>query len=218
MIKYLVFLAFSAFLAGCGAVYSPSLHLPEKPLPKNDGQVTLGYGVMNDVNGPGSIHNDGTDLQLRYGFSDRFSLSVKGWSSSTLISQGFYNGGFLTNAVIALNDKDESTNFAIIPTWNLLFDNSGVSASGASVQGAVWLPTVDKLRMYIASGPGFIANDFDEDEWGYGLISNAGLTFDLQNDLFLNGEVSTMLAHKVSTNENYLSLGVMLGMSWNFHN
>lgn len=218
MIKYLLSLAFSAFLTGCGAVYSPSLHLPEKPLAKNDGQLTLGYGVMNDVNGPGSIHNDGLDLQLRYGFSDRFSLSVKGWSSSSLVTEAFYNGGFLSNAIIALNDPKGQTVFAIIPTWNLLFDNSGISASGASAQVACWLPPIDKLRMYIATGPGFIAKDFSQDDWGYGLVSNAGLTFRLQDDLFLSGEIATMLAHKVSTAEDYLSLGMMLGMSWNFHN
>jgi hypothetical protein len=206
------------FLCGCNAIYSPALHLPERPLAKNDGQFTLGYGLLNDVNARVPAITDGNDLQLRYAYSDRFSISMKGWTSTSLLAEGFYNGGFLTNAIITFNDRDASTIVGIIPTWNLLFDNDGIHASGASVQLALWLKELSGLRPYIASGPGFIANNFADKNWGFGLISNFGLSRKLTEDISINGELSTMLTHKVRDADTYLSIGGLLGISWTFHN
>ena len=217
MYKHLLLAGFLACMTGCGVVYSPSLHLPERPLAKNDGQVTIGYGAINDVNG--SSFNDGNDLQLRYAYSDHFSMTVKGWTSTSLVKDAYFNGGFLTNAIITFNDKDEPLILGLIPTWNLLFNNDGVKASGASLQAAVWLPKLSIFRPYMAAGPGLIVNSFSADNWGYGLISNFGLAGKFAENFTVSGEISPMVIHKINDDEvAYLSLGAMVGVSWNFHN
>ncbi len=217
MYKLLLFAAIAVCITSCGTVYSPSLHLPEQPLAKNEGQITFGYGALNDVHG--SNAKDGSDLQIRYAFSDRFSMTMKGWTSSSLVREGYYNGGFLASGIINFNDPDAPTVVGLIPTWNLLFNQDDVKASGAALQVAVWLPKLSIFRPYLAGGPGIMVNSFSADNWGYGLISNFGLVGKLTENFSINGEISPMLIHKYNDDElAYLSLGVMVGVSWNFQN
>ena len=65
--SFVSILILSGFLCGCNALYSPSLHLPERPLAKNDGLVTFGYGTLNDVTGYDDVlsFSDGNDILVR---------------------------------------------------------------------------------------------------------------------------------------------------------
>ena len=213
-------LILSGFLCGCNALYSPSLHLPERPLAKNDGLVTIGYGTLNDVTGYDDVlsFSDGNDILVRYGFSDRLSLGVKWWSSTSVFGRGFYNGGFLANGVYTLNDRDKDLVFGIIPTWSMLFTNDEVIAMGGSLQTAAWLPRIAIVRPYIASGPGVIVQNFRNDEWGYGLITNVGLTYDITKDFHVNGELSTVWGYRVSSKDIFTTIAPSISVSWNFHN
>lgn len=216
---FAVFLA-GSLLAGCNALYSPALHLPERPLAKNDGQATLGYGALNDVTGYDEMisFTDGNDLLVRYGFSDHVSLSVKWWSSTSLFRRGYYNGGFSASGVYAFDDRNKPFVFAVIPAWNLLFTNAKIIAMGWSLQAASWLPHIWKVRPYVASGPGYIAQSFRNKEWGYGLITNTGLVYDLDKNFKVNGEVSTVWGYRVSTKVMFTSIAPSISFSWNFHN
>lgn len=217
---FVAILAFGAFLTGCNALYSPALHLPERPIPKNDGQIAVSYGSLNDVTGSENLisYIEGNDLLIRYGFSDRLTLGVKWWSSSSLFQDGYYNGGFLANGIYAVTDPDKPFVLALVPTWSLLFTNEEVIASGGSLQLAAWLPKNGRCRPYLASGPALLANNFADKEWGYGLVSNFGLTVEASENIHINGEVSTVWGYRVSTAQVFTNLAPSISFNWMFHN
>jgi len=219
-LNFFAVLALAGLLTSCNALYSPTLHLPERPLAKNDGQLAVGYGALNDVTGYDNVlsFTDGNDLLMRYAFSDRLSLAVKWWSSTSFFDRGYYNGGFSASSIYAFGDRNEPVVFALVPAWNMLFTNKEIIAIGWSLQAASWLPHIWKVRPYIASGPGYIAQSFKNKEWGYGLITNTGLIYDLAENFRVNGEVSTVWGYRVSTKDIFTSIAPSISFSWNFHN
>ncbi len=75
---------------------------------------------------------------------------------------------------------------------------------GFALQYLAWLPEFWNIRSYFAAGGGIAIGD--PGFLGYGVIANAGLSYNLGGGLFINGEIAPIL--QVNTDE-HITHGLM---------
>jgi hypothetical protein len=206
-------------LSSCGTVYSPTLQLPYSPLQKDDGVITA---ARSNLPSPGSVgvgFSHSGEGSVRYGFSDRVTLQGKAWSDLSLFSNSGFNGGLSLGGMYLLTPHDAEVPIALVPTGSMLIKGNSISAMGLIVQTAAWFPTFWVLRPYGAVGFGILANDFKDGDWGYGAISNIGLSAKLSESFYVNAEFY-LAGHKYLKDPNtyYIYGAPSLSISWKFNN
>jgi len=206
-------------ISSCGTVYSPTLQLPHTPLQKDEGQIT---GAASSLPSPGSLgvgFSKSGEGSISYGFSDRLTLQGKTWSDISLFSSQGFNGGLSLSGIYLLTPHDAEIPLAIIPTSSMLIKGSSVSAMGMMVQTAAWFPTFGILRPYGAVGFGILANNFKDGDWGYGAVSNIGLSAKLSENFYANVEFY-LAGHRYLKDHNtyYIYGAPSLSISWKFNN
>ncbi len=205
-------------LVSCGSIYSPSLHLAHDPIEKNHGQLTAAASSLPQT-GLGDVGAAGCgEFEAAYGFSNSVALEAKAWSQASEVYQGHYNGGGALSAIVLLSSREADLPLAIIPSASMLVENKDIKAMGAMVRAAVWLPAMGIFRPYVAAGPGFMANNFKENDWGYGLVGNAGISAKFSEQIRANFEFLGALQQyrKYTTWSGYLA--PTLSVSWAFDN
>ena len=100
----------------------------------------------------------------------------------------------------------------------MLVEGSSVRAIGGLVQIAAWLPSLGKFRPYVAAGGGVLSNSFKDDEWGYGVVVNVGVSAAVTDHLRLSGELfGGVQRYLKNTNFNGF-LAPSVSLSWAFDN
>lgn len=205
-------------LSSCGSIYSPSLHLAHDPIEKNHGQLTAAMSALPQT-GLGNVSAAGCgEFEAAYGFSNSVSIEGKVWSQASEVYQGQYNGGGALSATIMLSSREADLPIAIIPSGSMLVENRDIKAMGAMVRAAMWLPTVGIFRPYVAAGPGFMASNFKQNDWGYGAVTNLGVSAKFSDHFSANLELLGALQQyrKYTTWNGYLA--PTLSVSWAFDN
>lgn len=206
-------------ISSCGTVYSPTVQLPHAPLQKNEGQITAANSSLPSPGSLGVGFNHSGEGSISYGFSDRLTVQGKTWSDLSLFSNQGFNGGLSLAGIYLLNPHDTEVPLAIIPSTSMLIKGNSISAMGIIIQTAAWFPTFWILRPYGAIGFGMLANNFSDDDWGYGAISNIGLSAKLSESFYVNAEFY-LAGHKYLKDPNtyYIYGAPSLSISWKFNN
>ena len=96
-------------LIGCAPsmVYSPSINLPPKPLQKEELQLLGGIGYLPETR-PDKTPKKltlGGETTLRYGFSDFYSMQIKGWYDFSKNLSDYQRWGFAVASTFLFNDS-----------------------------------------------------------------------------------------------------------------
>ena len=217
-IVFLLAFFISALLSGCGTIYSPTINLPHEPLLKNQGQLTGTLSALPQE-GTGDLGVAGSgEGQISYAFSDRFSLQAKAWSQVSELYQLHYNGGTSIAATYLITEHSAALPMALIASSSMLIDGMSIKANGGSLELAAWLPEIGIFRPYIAAGAGMMVANFNDNNWGYGAIMNAGTSVKLSDNFHLNFEVFGILQRYIQYQTIAGFLAPSLSLSWRFEN
>lgn len=209
-------LAMSLLACGCGSIYSPSLHLAHDPIEKSTTQLTAAASTLPQ-NGTGDLGMASCgEFEATYGVSNDIAIEAKGWSQASEVMNGSYNGGIALSAIVMANSKDASLPIAVIPSASMLIDGRSISAMGAMVRGAVWLPSTGIFRPYIAAGPGLLVNNFKQDDWGYGVLGNLGVSAKFSERFRSNLELMGTLQQYKKYNSWKAYAAPTFSVSWAF--
>jgi len=203
---------------GCGSIYSPTLNLPHEPLQKNQGQMTGAASGLPQIGTDNVGLTFSGEGQIAYGFSDHVSLQGKIWSQLSEIYQGKFQGGNSLGATILLNDRADNIPLALVPNVSMLIEGTSINAYGASAQLAAWLPAYGIVRPYVAAGPGLLAKTFNDNNWGYGLVLNAGVSVTLSRNLRANAELFGAVERYLQNPKVDWYVSPSFSMSWCFEN
>jgi hypothetical protein len=187
-------------LPGCypSVVYSPSINLPPRPPRGGSGGAGAGAEMLAEMrpdNVTGSTAGGGNP-SVRQAFSDRFSVAAKGWldlSGKSTKSRS----GFSMATIVLLSDSSSNTQWGIINHGAMLLQDGEIEGCGGGTSVIAWLPWMGSWRPYGAVGP-FVgirstqAGQSNNGEWGWGIMSNFGLSVFALEHLVLNLEVSGM--------------------------
>ena len=215
----LALIAASLLLYGCNpsAVYSPTVMLPSAPLVKEEGQLTLGVEMMPEAR-PEKVGDDivpGGTLGIRYAFSDRLTLGGRFWADLT---SNEIRGGYGAEGLFMFAGDEGSQRFALMSRAALVFNGNSTDGGGFSIAVATWLPVSEPLTLYGAIGPGIGFHDiFDLGKgWGYGLISNVGLTIRPIDPMQIALEVAGIAQYNVEEDVGSILFSPGITTSWMF--
>lgn len=187
----IVLFAFS-ILTGCvpSLVYSPSINLPPKPLEKEDVQVLGGVGYFPETQ-PDRVDSKmsfGGETTIRYAFSNSYSMQIKGWYDFS--NNGDESRWGLSLAGIVVFNDSSKYRFGLIPIFAAAVADNSVEGGGCYIPVTLWINHLDPINFYAATGPVIGIRDISDDnnQWGWGLILNAGCCIFFSNNITLNLE------------------------------
>lgn len=210
--KALIILA-AALTCGCASSlrYSPALNLPAAPLPEHTGQLAGGGALLPETR-PSAVRRTllfGGEAAVSYAFSQKFSMKIKGWKDLDLSTGGFAVSGEFS---------DDGGRFSVIPAFAFLLEKSSAEGFGAAVYAAWRLRKHGDFRPYLAVAPafGFKNFSFDDNDYGYGLIANAGATYLLSGQFSLNAELAVTASYNRYDEVAYIIPSPSLMAQWAF--
>ncbi len=179
---------------GCipSLVYSPSINLPPKPLEKKDFQIIGGAGYFPETlpdKTPEELALCG-EITFRYGFTDAFSMQLKGWHDySDNVDEDRW--GVSIGSIIMLNDSS-NVRFGMMPNIALLYGNNTIEGGGGSLPFTIWLNQYNPLNLYFGIGPILGMRDITEgrNQWGWGILINSGIGLLINERLTINIEAA----------------------------
>ena len=193
MNRIIVLFTFS-ILTSCvpSLVYSPSINLPPKPLEKEEAQILGGVGYLPETQ-PDRVSSKivfGGEATVRYGFSDSYSMQIEGWYDfSDNVEQGRW--GLSLAGILVFNDSS-NYRFGLMPIFAAALDDNSVEGGGCYIPMTLWINHLDPINFYTAVGPAVGIRDITDEnnQWGWGIILNAGCAVLFDNNITLNLEVA----------------------------
>lgn len=173
-------------------VYSPSINLPPKPLDKDETQILGGVGYFPETR-PDKVPSKmafGGEATIRHAFAKSFSLQLESWFDfSNNVEDSRW--GLSLASIIVFNDSS-NYRFGLMPIVAAAFDNNSIEGGGCYIPIALWLNHLDPINFYAAVGPAVGIRDITEEnnQWGWGIIMNAGCGILFDNNITLNLEFS----------------------------
>ncbi len=179
-------------LTGCvpSLVYSPSINLPPKPLQKDEAQILGGVGYFPETQ-PDRVSNKmafGGEATLRYGFSNSYSMQIEGWYDfSSNVEESRW--GLSLAGIIAFNDSS-NYRFGLMPIFAAALADNSVEGGGCYIPVTFWFNQFDPINFYAAIGPVVGIRDITDEnnQWGWGIILNAGCSILFSNNVTMNLE------------------------------
>jgi hypothetical protein len=203
--------------AGCtpSLVYSPSLLLPAQPLVKEDVHLVLGTEMLPETRPEafGIRATAGGSVGIRYAFSDRLTLGLKGWDA---LDDG--RGGASAEGIVMLSDKGPYR-LALIPRTGLVLSEGGtIEGGGITLPVAIWAPPLGALHPYGALGPivGWRDLGASPGEWGYGAVGNLGMAIEISKVFAVNLEVAGIVQVNRYDHTTHAIADPALSLSWRF--
>jgi hypothetical protein len=193
----IILLALFACSCSSSLVYSPSTMLPARPLTTHQGQIIACVEMLPETRPQevGRFSVLGGGGTIRYAFSDRVTLGGKGWSE--LIHGDTRRGGLSLEGIVMTGRDSTSLLWGLMPRVAMVFGEGLFSdGQGAALSAVFWFPVTSYLTPYVALGPVLGVRNFQE-EWGYGVIGNAGVTVRLIEKLYLSLELSGIAQYNV---------------------
>ena len=127
----------------------------------------------------------------RYGFHDRFALSFDLWR--TLNTDDGDQWGINSYAMLRLDSFSSGMSSAIVPMFTMCYVGRTIEGQGIALWYAVWPPAIENISSYLGLAPFFGWYAPDVSHYGYGVIMNGGVVFDLSDQLNLGVEVAGVM-------------------------
>jgi len=200
-------------ISSCSSlIYSPSIGLPVNPLKKGDVDIQGAFELFPET-APNEVMKkttSGASLQIGYGFSDKNSLNLKGWISST----GEGRGGISLHLISQLK-KFESARLYIIP-------KIGVALSAFSSGIGFELPLVyqysfnSDFSAFGGFGAVYGAETSDSELWGWGVTSHLGVGIKLSENLRLHTELTGVYQNNQFDDVSHFIISPTIGLGYTF--
>jgi len=191
-IKPIIILFTLSMFSGCvpSVVYSPSINLPPKPLEKEEVQILGGVGYFPETRTDRvtSKMAFGGETTIRYGFSNSYSMQIEGWYDfSNNVEDGRW--GLSLAGIIVFNDSS-NYRFGLMPIFAAAFADNSIEGGGCYIPLTMWFNHLDPVNFYTAVGPVVGIRDITDEnnQWGWGIIMNAGCGILFNNNITLNLE------------------------------
>jgi len=217
----IVVVLLAAICGGCtpSLVYSPSVLLPARPLQKEQGELTLGAGMLPETR-PASVDRSavaGGDLLARYAFSDRLTLGVKTWADLSG-SEDETRWGALIEGIVMLSEASSGYRLALMPRTGMVLSNGSIEGGGVTVPLALWTPPISSVHPYGALGPivGWRDLSASPTQLGYGVIGNVGASLLLSELFSLKAELAGIFQFNDYDNASDLLVAPSVALSWTF--
>lgn len=171
-------------------VYSPSINLPPKPLEKDETQILGGVGYFPETR-PDRVTSKmafGGEATIRHAFSNSFSLQLESWYDfSNNVEDGRWGLSLASN--IVFNDSS-NFRFGLMPIFAAAFADNSMEGGGCYFPITFWFNHFDPVNFYAAVGPMVGIRDItaENNQWGWGIIMNAGCGILFENNITLNLE------------------------------
>ncbi len=205
-------------------IYSPAVNLPVKPLLKNEFDLQGGIGLLPEAR-PHMLGGSYTTFaaigQLSYGFSDKFSLNVKGWTDIEQRENSLRAGAALTaQFALPLNSK----------SWLLFLPRVGIATGGLGGGTGFGLSTIYQKQIkpglsYYAGIGSLVGLEegFETDEGikyasGIGLLGHAGVSWKFAGDFWLNCELTPIYQINHFENKKQFIVSPSLSIAYTFKN
>lgn len=187
-------------VTGCSQslVYSPAIHLAERQLQAQQVELKAGIGLLPETRPLDNLDKAtlGATLEVGYGFTDAFNLSLSGWN--VIAKNNANRGGGALSSRVALATSTEYDIF-LYPRAALLFDGNEINGYGFELPIAVLKPFSKAVYSYAGVGIAYGTKKFSteknsQDELltphGYGIIGHIGIGWNIIDNLRLTGEIN----------------------------
>ncbi len=219
--SFIVVVLLAAICGGCTSslVYSPSVLLPARPLQKEQGELALGAGMLPETR-PAAVDRSvvaGGDLLVRYAFSDRVTIGVKGWGDLSG-TEDETRWGVLAEGIVMLSEGGSDYRFALMPRIGMALSNGNIEGGGLTIPVAVWTPAISSVHPYGALGPivGWRDLSTSRAQIGYGVIGNVGASLLLSELFSLKAEVAGIFQVNSYDTVSDLMVAPSVALSWTF--
>ena len=217
----------SAFQSCTSLVYSPFLHLPAAPMQQGKVSISGDGSALPYTDNSGAM--SGVEGRIAYGVTDHFSLSGTAWVRTDHL-RPFYLDGTSLDGIITLSHPETTFrneryspetftrfDFAIVPRAMTLYGGNELGLVG-SVSAALWMPSFWVFRPYAATGAiaGRVVatGQYGGAGYGYGMISNVGLTSTLNEHWSVNAELANTIIW--TTQSSLIKSQVVPSVSFNY--
>ena len=205
-------------------VYSPSVNLTNQPLKEKELDLQGGIEMLPETR-PEELKEAQTTFgmsgQLLYGFTDNFSLGIKGWADlegrENLIRTGFSLNAQFQKTI------DENNRIIILPRIGMALNGNEISGYGIGTSVIYQNVISQKLSWYgglgLLWGFRYLEKDpnYQNEEkipMGFGFIGNLGLGYQLSNTFRLNCELSPIYQINTFDENSQLLLSPTVGIGY----
>lgn len=210
---------------GCSQslLYSPALHLSEKPLAEKEVEIKGGIGLLPETRPLDNLDKTtpGGSLELGYGFTNSFSLYASGWTD---LEDFGGRSGYALSSRLSLA---QGTSYEVVttPRVAMLLDGGSINGYGFELPVTVLLPFSPAVYSYVGAGFAYGVKEFEKQTnnnneqllpQGFGVIGHVGFGWNISNEWRLTGEVCPL--YQINTfdehNDFILSPGLSVGYTF----
>ncbi len=207
-------------------VYSPSLNLSNKPLREKELDLQGGVELMPEArteNLDGSKTTFGVSGQIGYGFSDKFSLGVKGWIDAQGREDVARFGVALQGQVVKITGP--TNRLLLVPRIGLAFQGDQIAGYGLG-SSAVFQKTLSgRTAWHFGAGLAWGFRYLDRDTnaagenkipMGFGLLGHIGFVWEFAPGLRLSAEATPLYQINTFDKNQQFMVSPQLGLGYTF--
>jgi hypothetical protein len=176
-------------------LFSPTINAPSAPITSGQGQLYGGATMLVETRPQivGQNNQIGSEVGVRYGFSNQVSAQAKWWN--TLGGQ-LDVWGASGSIQIQVSDETSKSRFAIQPAFGTVVSGNSIEGVGTMLSGIYWFDTKAMLSPYISISPmyGWRVGGSNR-EHGVGSAGGVGVTYKLSRTFSINGELNGVVFH-----------------------
>jgi hypothetical protein len=207
-------------------VYSPSLNLPNKPLKEKELDLQGGVELMPEArteNLGGNKTTFGVSGQIGYGFSDKFSLGVKGWIDAQGREDAARFGVALQGQVV--NTISSTNRLVLVPRIGLAFWGDQITGYGLGASAVFQKEFSERTAWHFGAGLAWGFRYLNEDinaagenkvPMGFGLLGHLGFAWEFAPGLRLSAEAVPLYQINTFDKNQQFIVSPQLGLGYTF--
>jgi len=163
----------------------------------------------------------GIEGNVRYGFTNTFSLGFRMWTTDFEWTDGASVNGVSFDGLFNLNDSASAVRYAIASRALFLFSDRTLEGQGLLVDGVAWLPDFRVFKPFVAVGGG-VGEDLDPDpedrEFIVVATGHAGIALNLTDNLSARLEGASVTEFNAPENGKGVRWWIVpsLSLAWRF--
>jgi len=207
-------------------VYSPSLNLSNKPLKEKELDLQGGVELMPEArteNLGGSKTTFGVSGQIGYGFSDKFSLGVKGWIDAQGREDAARFGVALQGVVAHMTGPTKR--LLLVPRIGLAFWGDQIAGYGLGASAVFQKELSEITAWHFGAGLAWGFRYLNEDTnaagenkipMGFGLLGHIGFAWEFAPGLRLSADATPLYQINTFDKNQQFMVSPQLGLGYTF--